>query len=165
MLRNFLGIRRCVSFKGADHLLEKASKLSESKNMLMLKYADAENLRKSRLSSVRRSEDDTNAKFASDFAEVAAEIHSLKTINSSLEISENLNSTKEGIVMTISAMNNGLEKHQLVQFVPDEGDPVDPSRVTDELGDRIVGETISAFVIPGWEYKGKIVIKAQVRVK
>ena len=89
----------------------------------------------------------------------------MRDIQFSSKPSDDVSATKEGITMTVSAMYNGLEKHQLTQFVPEEGEPTDTSRMTDEKGEGIAGGSIALLLSPGWVYRGNVVVRAQVRVR
>ena len=139
--------------------IEKATEeFNELRSRLLLKYADAENLRKRRDEARKVAELDQMKKFVKRMTAVADEV---------LEIAEKWKNEKsgvsDGIVMTANAMKNTLSKHDIEIFAPSQDQQVDER--TMDIVQGAEGKTVAHVTKNGWTFKGELIKKATVQVK
>ena len=137
--------------------VEKATKeFNELRGQLLLKYAEAENLRKAREISRRVAENDQNRKFAKRISMVADEM---------LEISDKWraepSAVSEGIVMTANAMRHSLGKFDLEILAPSVGAALDKAVMDAASGEAGKVKTVKKH---GWKLKDDVIRKAEVEV-
>ena len=148
--------RATVRLAASRGELETARKeMGELRGTLLLRYAEAENQRKTRDTWRRNAEIDQNRKFLSNISRVADEM---------LEISSKCGtateSVGEGIAMTANAMKHTLGKFDVEILIPEVGAPVNKlSMESDEVGVRV-----KAVNQHGWTWRGEVLKKAQVQI-
>ncbi len=140
--------------------LEKTTKeFNELRTQLLIKYADAENLRKAREVSRKVAESDQSRKFAKKLSVVADEM---------LEIAETWKSgpspVSEGIVMTATAMKHTLGKFDMEVLTPEVGAPVDIKTMEVVGGQADATAGVKKVKKNGWILKGEVLRKADVEV-
>lgn len=165
MLRLFSHVKFGVSPAQSKALSDHLAKLADVRRILMLKYADAENLRKLRSSNLKKIEEQSLFAFASDFAPIATEVHLLQSVNTTT--GAGLDATLQGLSMTANAMRSSLQKYSLVSLIPEKGDSYDANTMSSTSPAELLRHpyVVDSVVSIGWSYREKQLTKAVVVIK
>ena len=164
MFRLNLLSRFGASSQHRQGISENLIKLAELKRTLTLKYADAENLRKTRSADLKKIEDQFLLSFAVDVAPMASKIDKLAVTKVG---SATLDATLEGLTMTSSAMRSSLQKYNLTYIMPQAGDVFDARKMSTNSNIPADPNTckVERVISPGWVYGDRPLIKAVVVVE